>query len=143
MPVTRAHLDLLTVDGDGLRFEARTERGLSLVLDSGPHATAPDPMQALAAAVGACTGMDVISILRKKRQHVTAYAIDVEGQRREEHPRAYTAIEIVHRLRGKALDQAAVAEAIRLSETRYCSVGGTLGPQVAITSRFELAEDAS
>jgi putative redox protein len=133
---------LLTVEGDGLRFEARTERGFTLVLDSGPNAAAPDPMQALATALGACTGMDVISILRKKRQHVTGYAIDVEGQRREEHPRAYTAIAVVHRLRGQGLDPAAVADALRLSETRYCSVSASLGSTVAITHRFELAEDA-
>jgi putative redox protein len=141
MPVTRAHLDLLTVEGDGLRFEARNERGQTIVLDSGARATSLDPMQALAAALGACTGMDVISILRKKRQAVTAYAIDVAGQRREEHPRAYTAIEVVHRLRGKGLDPKAVEEALRLSETRYCSVSASLVAGVAITNRFELAED--
>jgi putative redox protein len=142
MPVTRAHLDLSTVD-EGLRFEARNERGLTMTLDSGPGSIAFDPMQALAAAVGACTGMDVISILRKKRQQVTGYAIDVEGQRREEHPRAYTAIEVVHRLRGRALDPKAVEDAIRLSETRYCSVVASLAPDVTVTSRFELAEEGA
>jgi putative redox protein len=140
MPVTRAHLDLRTVE-EGLRFEARNERGLTLMLDSGPNSTACDPMQALAAALGACEGMDVISILRKKRQRVTAYSIDVEGQRREEHPRGYTAIEVVHRLRGHALDPKAVEDAIHLSETRYCSVAASLGSGVTLTSRFELAEE--
>jgi len=141
MPVTRADLNLLTVEGDGLRFEARNERGLTSQLDSGPHAVALDPMQMLVAALGACAGMDVISILRKKRQHVTAYAIHVEGQRKEEHPRSYTAIEVVHRLRGRGLDQNAVADAIELSDTRYCSVHASFGANVKITSRFEVAEE--
>jgi putative redox protein len=141
MPHTTAQLQLLSVDGAGLRFEATNHRGQKLVLDSGAGAIAFDPMQALAAALGACTGMDVISILRKKRQHVTAYAIDVDGDRREEHPRAYTSIEIVHRLRGKALDPTAVDDAIRLSTTRYCSVAASLAPGIPIHSRFELAEE--
>jgi len=141
MPVTRAHLELLTVEGDGLRFSARNDKGLGIVLDSGPSAASLDPMQALAAALGACTGMDVISILRKKRQDVTAYAIEVEGQRREEHPRAYTSITVVHRLRGRALDPKAVADALRLSEERYCSVSATLAHGVKMTNRFELADD--
>src|SRR5438876_7055200 len=104
MPITRVDLQLVTVAGDGLRFEARNERGRTSILDSGPDVDALDPMQTLAAALGACAGMDVISILRKKRQVVTGYEVHVEGQRREEHPRAYTAIEVVHRLRGRALD---------------------------------------
>ena len=143
MPHTTAQLQLLSVDGAGLRFEATNNRGQKLVLDSGAGAIAFDPMQAIAAALGACTAMDVISILRKKRQHVTAYAIDVDGDRREEHPRAYTSVEIVHRLRGQSLDPNAVDEAIRLSATRYCSVAASLGPAVPIHHRFELSEDGA
>jgi len=141
MPITRADLKLVTVEGDGLRFEARNERGLTALLDSGPDAVALDPMQTLAAALGACAGMDVISILRKKRQVVTGYDVHVEGRRREEHPRAYTAIEVVHRLRGRGLDSGAVEGAIRLSDTRYCSVHASLEAGVAITSRWEIEED--
>ena len=142
MPVTRAHLELATVDGDGLRFNASNDKGRSIVLDSGPNSTSLDPMQALAAALGACTGMDVISILRKKRQAVTGYTLEVVGQRREEHPRSYTALEVVHRLRGRGIDPQAVADAIRLSEERYCSVSATLGEGLPITNRFEIADEA-
>jgi putative redox protein len=141
MVITRARLDLETVEGDGLRFRAANDAGRTILLDSGKDAVAPNPMEVLLAALGGCSGMDVIAILRKQRQHVTAYALELVGERREEHPRAYTAIELVHRLTGRGLNPAAVAEAIRLSDTKYCSVHATLAPGVKLTSRFEIAEE--
>ena len=82
--------------------------------------------------------MDVISILRKQRQQVTGYEIEVTAERREEHPRAYTRIDILHRVRGHDVSPAAVEEAIRLSDTKYCSVHAMLAPAVTMTSRFEI-----
>jgi putative redox protein len=73
---------------------------------------------------------------------VTAYEIDLVGTRREEHPRAFTAIEVVHVVTGRGLDEAAIADAIRLSDTKYCSVHATLAPGVRITSRWEIREQA-
>jgi putative redox protein len=136
-----AHLDFVPGSTTGLEFRARTEGGLEYVLDSGSGALAPSPVDALLAAVGACTGMDVISILRKKRLDVTAYAIELDGTRRDEHPRAFTRIEIVHRVRGRNIPPAAVVEAVRLSETRYCSVHATLSPGVALSSRVVVEEE--
>ena len=141
MVETRARVALETVTGTGLRFLASSEDGLAFALDSGPGATAPSPTVALLAALGGCAGMDVIAILRKQRQRVTGYSIELVGQRREEHPRAYTTIEVVHRVRGVGLSPAAIGEAIRLSDTKYCSVHATLSPGVAITSRFEIHAD--
>ncbi|MEP7027237.1 MAG: OsmC family protein [Candidatus Eisenbacteria bacterium] len=141
MVETRAKVALETVSGTGLRFVASNDAGLAFALDSGPAATAPSATVALLAALGGCAGMDVIAILRKKRQRVTGYAIELIGQRREEHPRAYTAIEVVHRVRGVDLSPSAVEEAIRLSDTKYCSIHATLSPGVAITSRFEIIAD--
>jgi putative redox protein len=143
MATTRARLALETVTGEGLRFLATSDKGFTLALDSGPRATAPNPMEALLAALGACAGMDVITILRKKRQQVTGYTIELVGQRLEEHPRAYTAIEVVHRLTGRGLNPAAVADALQLSETRYCSVHATIAPGVAISSRFEVVDETA
>jgi putative redox protein len=143
MPATRARLALETVSGDRLHFVATTDKGLTLALDTGPQATAPNPMEALLAALGACSGMDVMTILRKKRQQVTGYTIELVGQRLEEHPRSYTSVEIVHRVTGKGISPAAVEEALRLSETKYCSVHATLSPGLPITSRFEVADDSA
>ena len=75
----------------------------------------------------------------KKRQRVTAYAVDVTGERRAEHPRSFTKIEVVHRLRGHDVSPAAVEEAIRLSDTKYCSVHFSLDPGIEMTSRYEIA----
>ena len=125
----------------GRRFEAHSRRGDTLVLDSGPEAVNGTPPDAVLAALGACSGMDVLGILRKKRQEVTAYALRVEGVRRDEHPRVYVRVEVVHRLRGRALDPAAVAHAIELSETKYCTVHGILAASgCELTSRYEIEE---
>src|SRR5215208_7880576 len=103
--------------------------------------TAPTPMELLLIALGGCTGADVVSILEKKRQHVTAYEIEVRGERRAEHPRIYTSIEVVHRFRGHKVDPKAVAHAIELSETKYCSVSAMLAVAAKITTRHEIIEE--
>jgi putative redox protein len=132
-----AHLELQSVDA-GLKFSAIMGPGQTMMLDSGPGTHDPNPMHALLAALGACHAMDILSILRKKRQRVTAYHVDMTGERRTEHPKAYTRIEIVHRLKGHDLSAAAVEEAMRLTEERYCSVHFSLDPKIEVRSRFEL-----
>jgi putative redox protein len=142
MVITRARLDLESPEKGDLVFRVTNDAGRSFLLDSGKDAVAPSPVEALLAALGGCSGMDVIGILRKMRLVVTAYEVELIGTRREEHPRAFTAIEVVHRLTGRGLSASAVEEAIRLSDTKYCSVHATLVPGVAVTSRFELREEA-
>ena len=90
------------------------------------RASAATPMELLLIALGSCTAVDVISILRKKRERVTDYRVEVRGERRAEHPRAYTRMEVRHIVRGHALSEKAVAQAVELSETKYCSVAATL-----------------
>lgn len=131
-----ARLSLETVD-EGLRFGVDVD-GHPQVLDSGAGAVAASPMQSLLASLGGCTAMDVISILRKMRQKVTAYEVVLDGERAEEHPRVFTSIEIVHRFTGIDLNPAMIERAIELSETRYCSVHAMLAPSVKMTSRYEI-----
>jgi putative redox protein len=139
--VSSATLRLETVEGTRMRFAARAGEH-AFVLDTGPEAEGPSPMQAVQAALGGCTAMDVISILRKKRQAVTGYEVEVVAERRmDQHPRIYTRMEIIHRVRGRGLNPAAVAEAVELSDTRYCAVHGMLEHAAAITSRFEIIEE--
>jgi putative redox protein len=136
-----ASLTLETTDGTagtGLRFHVRAGSGTETKTDSGRGMVAPSPVELLLAAVGGCGGMDVISILRKKRQKVLAYEILVQGERRAEHPRSFTRIEIVHRLRGENLSATAIEEAIRLSDTQYCSVHASLDPRIELVSRYEI-----
>jgi putative redox protein len=136
MSTSTAHLELKTIES-GLRFDVATGK-VAFTLESGPESKHANPVQVILGAVAGCSGMDVISLLRKKRQQVTGYTIEVTAERREEHPRAYTKIDILHRVRGRDVSAAAVEEAIRLSDTKYCSVHAMLAPAVTLTSRFEI-----
>ena len=140
--IQRATLVVESPAGPGLRVSAETGN-VPFHMDSGADVKDPSPMQSLLAAVGACTAMDVISILRKRRQNVTAYELEVEGERRDEHPKSFTKFAIVHRFRGGDLSAAAIEEAIRLSETKYCSVISTLRPGVPVSSRYEILSGAA
>jgi putative redox protein len=141
-PVGHSTLTLETVTS-GIRFRARSGKGFEMVFDSGPGRIAIDPVETLLAAVGTCTAMDVISIMRKKRQKVTAYKVFLTGLRRAEHPRAYVKIETVHRLTGKGLNLAALEECVRLSETKYCSVHASMNHDIEFVTRCEVVEDPS
>jgi len=113
---------------------------LPLETDSARNAAA-FPMELLLLALGGCTGVDVISILKKKRQHVTDYRIEVSGERRDDHPRAYTRLFVKHIVRGHGVSEQAVASAIELSDTKYCSVAATLRGSAEIISSYEIIED--
>jgi putative redox protein len=116
--------------------------GHALPLDTNSQrSSAASPVELLLVALGACTATDVASILKKKRQRVTSYVIEVTGQRRDDYPRSFTAMNVHHILTGKSLSAKAVAHAIELSEAKYCSVAATLRPQVEIQSTFEIIEE--
>ena len=93
---------------------------------------AATPMELLLLALGSCTGVDVVSILEKKRMSVTEYKIELTGERREEHPRSYQRIAVHHIVKGHNVSERAVAQAIELSEQKYCSVAATFRPTVEI-----------
>jgi putative redox protein len=116
---------------DGLRFEATTGSGFRLEVDDEAGGAGPRPTELLAAAIGSCTAMDVVSILAKKRQVVSTYAITVRAEARETPPHAFARVEIVHRLAGPAVEVEAVRRAIELSATKYCSVSAGLASGVA------------
>jgi len=138
-----AVLRLVTVEGEGLRFEAATESGHVAVLDSGPGRIATSPIELLLISLAGCHAMDVISILRKKQQRVTAYTVHIRGDRRTEHPKSFTSIEIVHRVTGHDLEASAVAHAIELSRTKYCSVTASLDPAIVVRNTFEIVADTT
>ena len=136
-----ATLTLVEPSGDGLRFDCLAGSGKSSSIDSGPQMIAPSPVEALLIALAGCTAMDVIAILRKKRQQVTAYTVDIQGERRTEHPKGYTSIQLMHRFRGRALDAGAIAHAIELSHTKYCSVQASLDPAIPVVNEFEITPE--
>ncbi len=117
---------VVTLAGGELRFVGRTGSGHEVVLDSAAGDSGSRPAELVPLALAGCTAMDVISILRKKRQDVTGYAVDAVGVQAEEHPNAFTSIDVTHLVEGNDIEEAAVRRAIELSATRYCSVGSTL-----------------
>ena len=102
---------------------------------------AATPMELLLLALGSCTGVDVISILKKKRQQVTGYRIEVSGERREEFPKRYMRLYVKHIVHGRGVTEQAVASAIELSETKYCSVAATLRGSAEIVTSYEIVEE--
>ena len=98
------------------------------------------PMRLLLLGVAGCTAMDVISILRKKRQRVGGLEVEARGSRVDEHPKVYGAIELVYRVRGEGVDPKAVERAIELSETRYCPAIAMVGRAASVGSRYEIEE---
>ena len=110
--------------------------------DSERHAAAT-PMELMLLALGSCTGVDVISILKKKRQLVTDYRIEVSGERSDEHPRSYTRLFVKHIVRGRGVSEQAVAQAIELSDQKYCSVAATLRGSAEIATSYEIIEESN
>src|SRR5687768_13261832 len=124
------------------QFIGESDSGHAVVMQfGGEKMTAPSPMELLLISLGGCTGADVVGILEKKRQPVSAYEIEVRGERRAEYPRIYTHIEVIHRVRGYDIDPKAVAHAVELSETKYCSVSAMLESSAQITSRYEIINE--
>jgi putative redox protein len=97
-------------------------------------------MELLLVGLAGCTGMDVISILRKKRQHVTGYEVAVHAERAEDHPMVFTTITVEHIVTGYHIDPDAVARAIELSESRYCGAGAMLGRSAKLTHTYRLVQ---
>jgi putative redox protein len=122
------------IDGFRIDTDAREE--------AGGVGAGPEPLRLLLLSLASCTAMDVISILRKKRQEVTDLTVDVRGSRVDEHPRVYDRIEVIYRVRGKGVDAKALERAIELSETRYCPVIAMVSKAAGIRSRYEIEEEA-
>ena len=122
----------------GEEFLATVPSGHAVVFDADrKHNSAAGPMEMLLAALGACTSVDVVLILAKKRQHLAGLEVSVSGVRATEPPTVWTQIEIVYRLKGN-LEEKAVEDANNLSQTKYCSVAAMLGKTAKITHRYEI-----
>jgi putative redox protein len=131
---------------DGLRFTGMADSGHSIVMDgpekAGGSDSAARPAELMLLALAGCTAMDVISILRKKRQKVTDFSVTVTGEPREDYPAVYEKLQVTYSIRGTDIDPAAVERSIELSEGKYCSVGATLKFPVAIESSYRITPDA-
>jgi putative redox protein len=130
----------------GMYFEGQAGSGHTVTLDASVRDGGTDsgfrPMELLLVGLAGCTGMDVISILRKKRQEVTAYEVHVRGTRAEEHPMVFVEITVEHVVTGHHIQPEAVARAIQLSEQRYCGAGAMLGKVAHLTHTYCIVEVA-
>jgi len=126
------------------RLEAKNEKGLKVNFDApkehGGEETALSSMENVLASLAACSSFHVLTILRKKRQKVSGYSVEATTERREDPPpRVFTKIHLKYIVKGENISSEAVESAIKLSEEKYCSVGGMLQKTVPITSSFEIA----
>lgn len=126
-------------------FEGSVESGITLPMDTSVESGGEDngfrPVELLLVGLAGCTAMDVISILKKKRQDVTAFEVQVvEAERAADHPKVYTRIVLEYSVTGRGVDREAVERAVELSETKYCSAQAILGKVATIEHRIILHE---
>lgn len=135
----------VTWRGD-MEFEGTADSGHTLTLDAAPEVGGADkgfrPMELMALSLAGCTAMDVISILRKKRQEVTGFEVQVHAERAKEHPHVFTDIQVTYVVRGRNIDPAAVERAIQLSEEKYCPAQAMLRKAAPIALKYEIVEEA-
>jgi putative redox protein len=112
--------------GDELAFEAESGSGGRASIDGTDGRVRLSATETLLASLGACTAMDVIGILGKKRQPVARYEVRVRGTQRSRHPRLFADIQVEHEVEGPGIDPEAVRRSIELSATRYCTVSATI-----------------
>ena len=126
---------------DHERFIGIASSGHAIVIDAAKEKTAPGPMELVLMGLCSCTAVDVVSILRKKREPFTSVEVFAEAERDSEPPMVYTKIKLVYRVGGK-VSAKAVEQAVRLSEVKYCSVAGMLRKTATITTEIELLDRA-
>ena len=135
----------VTLD-QGLTFQGTANSGFTVQMDASQKVGGDNsgfrPMELVLVGLGGCTAMDVISILRKKRQEVTGFEVNLDAKQAKEHPHVFTHITIRYIIRGRNIRPEAVARAIELSETKYCSAQAMLDKVVEIENTFEIVEEA-
>lgn len=129
-----------------LQFEAKNQKGLSVNFDvpiaHGGDETALSPMENVLASLAACSSLNVLIILKKKRQKVTGYKIKaIADKKTDTPPKVFTKIHLKHIVKGENIDPEALKKAIELSEEKYCSVAAMLKESVEITSSYEIIKD--
>lgn len=128
-----------------MTFTGQSDSGFPVKLDTDPSSGGDDdgvrPMELVAIGLAGCTGMDVISLLTKKRQVVTGFVVEVHARRASDFPKVFTDAVVEYFITGHEVEEAAVVRAIELSVTRYCPVQAMLGRVFPIESRYHIYED--
>lgn len=129
---------------DGLHFTGMADSGHEVILDGSPKAGGTDkgsrPLELMLMSLAGCTGMDVISILRKKRQDVTNFEVKVHADQADSHPHVYTTVTVEYIVTGNNIDPKAVERAIDLSENAYCPAQAMLVKAAPIKHTYTIVE---
>ena len=132
--------------GPGLRLVGEASSGPAIVLDhvlpgEEGRESGPRPLELLLIGLAGCSGMDVVSILQKKRQPFTGLQVKVTAERADEHPRVYTHIHMEYVVTGQGVEPQAVERAIELSQTKYCPASAMLSKAVEITTSYQIVQE--
>lgn len=126
---------------DGMQFVGTSGSGHAVVMDApkdvGGQNTGPTPMEMVLIALGGCTGIDVVSILRKMQMHFTRFEMEIQGERAPEYPKNFTKIQIVYKIWGDVPEEK-LQRAIDLSLEKYCSVSNSLKPKAEISYTYQI-----
>jgi putative redox protein len=129
----------------GMSFTGKAGTGFEVPLGADPMVGGANdgfrPLELMAVSLAGCTAMDVISILTKKKQEVTAFEVKVHADLAEEFPKVFTRAVITYLVTGHAVDEAALLRAIELSATKYCPAQAMLGKVVPMELFYEIYED--
>jgi len=137
-----AQVDLTQPLKQQRQFVAHTGSGHDFLLDDTAGGTGPKPIELVAAGLAGCTAFDVITVLRQKyHQKVTGYQVRVEADQAERPPQVFTTVRIHHVVTGLEINEAALQEAIHLSEEKYCSVGAMVQKTAGFHTTYEIVED--
>lgn len=127
-----------------LTFTGSADSGFPVQLGTDPAVGGDNdglrPMELIAIGLAGCTAMDVISILQKKRQDVTAFEVRVHADRAPDHPKVFSHITMEYLIEGRNVDPVAVERAMELSETKYCPAQAMLGKVVPIETTYKITE---
>jgi putative redox protein len=143
----RNEMEAKVIWQQGLSFTGSADSGfevpLGADLDTGGNNDGFRPLELMAVSLAGCTAMDVVSILQKKQQDVTAFEVKVHARRVEEHPKVFRDIVITYFVTGRNLEEQAVRRAIELSTTKYCPAQAMLSKAVPMELCYEIFEGKS
>jgi putative redox protein len=121
-------------------FMGTSESGHTIILDANSGTLAPSPLENILISLGACSSVDVVSILEKTRQNVSGCKVEISADRVESIPKLFSDIHLHFIISGQAVAEKHVAKAVSLSADKYCSVALMLNKTVSITHDFEIIE---
>jgi putative redox protein len=128
-----------------MSFTGSADTGFQVPLGADPRVGGDNdgfrPLELMAISLAGCTAMDVISILKKKRQDITDFQVDVHTERAQEHPRVFTSAIIDYRVVGHNVDEKALVRSIELSAKSYCPAQGMLAKVFPMQLRYQIFED--